>query len=135
MIALYIEIDGAASVVAGAANLQVLALALGCHPQAASTNQVRVQQGLAPQAVFDLSVTGMAAGTWGTHGEAMHWVEGLPLQAGQTVTVTVIETARTDPALPARVMPAPAKSAQAHFEHCKRVYLELKDKYDPPQAG
>lgn len=130
MIALHIVIDGAASVVAGAADLQVLALALGCNPQAGVTNRGRLLEGLAPQAVFDLGVTGMAAGASGTHGEAVHWVEGLPLQAGQTVTVTVIDTLRADPALPPRITPIRDNPERAHFEHCKRVYLELKDKYE-----
>lgn len=131
MIALHIVIDGAASVVAGADDLQVLALALGCNPQADMMNPARERRGLAPQPAFDLSVTGMAPGAGGTHGHPVHWVEGLALQAGQTVTITVIDTLRADPALPSVAVVPRGRTEREHFEHCKRTYLALKDQYDP----
>lgn len=134
MIALHVVIDGAASVVAGDSALQVLALALGCHPQADAMNPARTRRGLAPQPAFDVTVTGLAAGAGGEPGAAVHWLEGLALRAGQTVTVTVIDTVRADPALPPRAMPPRGRSERDHFEHCKRIYLELKDRYETPAA-
>lgn len=130
MIALHIVIDGGASIVAGAEELQVLVLALGCNLQADLTNPSRERRGVAPQPVYDLIVTGMARGAGGTLGQAAHWLDGLALQVGQTVTITVIDTLRADPALPGRVVAPRGRTEREHFEHCKRTYLALKDKYD-----
>lgn len=132
MIALHIETDDAMAVIAGASELQVLALVLGCNPQADLMNPMRARRGLPPQVVFDLSVTGMLASASGAQGQPVQWIESTPLRAGQTVTVTVIDTARADAALPARPAVTPGKTEQEHFEHCKRIYFELKTKYDTP---
>ena len=134
MIALHIVIDGGAPLVAGGAELQVLALALGCNPHAELMNPGRARRALPPQPVFDLSVTGMAPGPGGTPGQAVHWLEGLALQTGQTVTITIVDTQRADPALPSHPVLPRGRTGLEHFEHCKRVYLALKDKYDAPTA-
>lgn len=132
MIALHIVIDGGASVVAGASDLQVLVLALGCNPLSDMMNPGRERRGLAPQSAFDLTVSGRIPGMSGAQGQAVQWLEGLALQAGQTVTVTIIDTERADPSLPACLVVPRGRTEREHFEHCKRIYLELKDKYDAP---
>ena len=134
MIALHVVIDGRASVLAGAAELHVLALVLGCNPQADLMNPGRERRGLASQPVFGLTITGIAQGPNGTQGKAMHWLEGLALRAGQTVTITIIETQRADPALPSLPVAPRGRTKREHFEHCKRIYLELKDKYEAPSV-
>jgi len=130
MIALQIAIDSAPPVLAGAGDLQVLALALGCNPQADLMNPSRVRRGVAPQPSFDLSVTGMVAGAAGQQSRHISWLEGVALRTGQTVTITVIETMQADPAMPSGVALPRGRGEREHFEHCKRVYLELKDQYD-----
>jgi len=130
MIAFDVMIDGVATVVAGAGELKVLVLALGCNPQAELMNPARQRRGLVAQPVFDLSVTGTVPGADGQQGASVHWLEGLALRAGQTVSITIIDTLQADPALPAPAVVRQEKSEREHFEHCKRVYLAMKDKYN-----
>lgn len=130
MLALKISVDHELPIIAGARDLAVLALNVGCNADSERVNARRAAAGQEPIATFDLTAIGVTARPDGIPDAQLNWIEVRPLQTGQIVTVEIIDTTQPSECISAKPAKRPDTDERAHFEHCKRTYLALKDQYD-----
>ncbi|AKU21435.1 hypothetical protein MJ904_18055 [Massilia sp. MB5] len=127
MYALKVRINDGAPIVAGADDLAVLNAIINC----VGTLGAETKPDGAGQAVdLHLSIGGLTARKDDAADEHLRWLSMHPLQVGDTVKVQLIETSAADAPSSGEEAAQRQRDEKEYFEHCKRVYLELKDQYE-----
>jgi len=62
--------------------------------------------------------------------EHLVWFEEHAVKPGHKITVEIIETETPDPAQGSSAAQERADDERAYFEHCKKAYFEMREKYD-----
>lgn len=65
-----------------------------------------------------------------TQDEHLVWFEALDLKPGDRVALEVIETENPDPVQSEEAAQERADDERAYYEHCKRAYFEMREKYE-----
>lgn len=116
MIALKVRINDGPPLVAGRSDLGVLTAMLNCT------------LGDAPQPDLFFHLGGMTAGA--EQEEHLLWIGHQALQIGDRVEMELVDVSQADPELASEAARTHERDERDYFEHCKRVYLELRDKYE-----
>ena len=128
MYALKVRINDQAPVVGGADDLGVLNAIVNCAGKLGSAAVPHRED--ATQDFF-VSLSGLTSRPTGNTNEHLSWLSHVALKPGDKVTIEIIETETADPV--ANGVEAERHQSEQHeyFEHCKRIYLGLRSKYEP----
>lgn len=125
MIALKVRINEAAPVLAGREDLGVLTAVLNCvGPLGALAQPVEGHE--EPELFFHLGGMTSRAG----QEDHLLWINHQALGLGDRVEIEVVDADRADPTLSSEAAREHERDERDYFEHCKRVYLELRAKYE-----
>jgi len=79
---------------------------------------------------FSLRLGGLTARGSGQQDEHVTWLELEQLKVGDIVTIEIVETASPDPVVSAEAEEQREYDERAYFEHFKKGYMALRDKYE-----
>ncbi|MBB3118115.1 hypothetical protein [Pseudoduganella violacea] len=127
MYALKVSINDGAPIVAGADDLAVLNTIINCVGQ---LGPATMPNGTEQAVDLHVSIGGLTGRRDGASDEHLGWLKMQPLQVGDTITVQLIETSAVDAPISGEAAAERKRDEKEYFEHCRRVYLELKDKYE-----
>ena len=126
MYALEIAINGHKTVTGGASDLCVLSAGISLLGKLGPEAAPRRSDGTVD---FTLRVGGLTARANGAADEHLDWLR-TDLQTGDVVTIRILETEQADPVISGREAERMADDERAYFEHCKKAYLEMREKFE-----
>jgi hypothetical protein len=127
MYALRVQINDGPWTTAGADDLGVLTATISGSGQLGPDSFWEKEVG---DPGFHFRVGGLTARPVGVTDEHLEWLSHVEVRVGDTVTVEVVQTAVADPVVSGKKAEERKHDERAYFEHCKDVYLQLKDKYE-----
>jgi len=131
MYALKVSINGREPVTGGATDLCVLSAILSLTGKLGPEAAPRRDDGSVD---IDLRLGGLTARANGAADEHLEWLRA-NLQAGDVVSIRVVETDLADPVISGHEAERIADDERAYFEHCKKAYLEMREKYEPTSGA
>jgi hypothetical protein len=127
MYALKVQVNSENPIVAGAPDLGVLNAIINCvGPLGEAARKARDSE----ETDLFLSVGGLTSRLHDLPDEHLRWASNRSLQVGDIVRVEIVETDSADPPEDAREAEKRQQDEREYFEHCKKVYLELREKYE-----
>lgn len=127
MHALKVRINDEAPVIAGADDLGVLNAAVSCVGKLGSSS--RPGREVEPANLF-ITVGGMTSRDSDVPDEHLNWVSQRPLRIGDVISVEVLDTLNVDAPISGEEAEKRKHDEREYFEHCKKVYLSLRKKYE-----
>ncbi|MFZ6769962.1 hypothetical protein ACO0LM_23150 [Undibacterium sp. Di26W] len=127
MYALKISINGGTPIVAGGEDLVVLNTIIdGTGKLGSQANSRRGDDTYD----FAVSVGGLTARNENQTDEHLRWLSQMPLQVGDTVQIEIVETTVVDPVISGSEAKKMEDDERSYFEHCKKAYLDMRNKYE-----
>jgi hypothetical protein len=127
MYALKVRINDEAPIIAGANDLGVLNATVSCVGKLGSTSRpVREDEA----ADLFITVGGLTARASDVPDEHLNWVSQKPLKIGDLILVEVLDTPSVDAPISGKEAVKRKHDEREYFEHCKKVYLSLREKYE-----
>jgi hypothetical protein len=127
MYALKVRINDEAPTIAGANDLGVLNATVSCVGKLGSTSRpVREDEA----ADLFITVGGLTARASDVPDEHLNWVSQKPLKIGDLISVEVLDTPSVDAPINGKEAVKRKHDEREYFEHCKKVYLSLREKYE-----
>ncbi|MFZ6723358.1 hypothetical protein [Undibacterium sp. Ji49W] len=127
MYALKVSINGGTPIVAGGEDLVVLNTIIdGTGKLGSQTNSRRGDDTYD----FAVSVGGLTARKEDQPDEHLRWISRMPLQVGDTIQIEIVETTVVDPVISGSEAKKMEDDERSYFEHCKKAYLKMRDKYE-----
>jgi hypothetical protein len=127
MYALKVRINDEAPTIAGANDLGVLNATVSCVGKLGSTSRsVREDEA----ADLFITVGGLTARASDVPDEHLNWVSQKPLKIGDLISVEVLDTPSVDAPISGKEAVKRKHDEREYFEHCKKVYLSLREKYE-----
>lgn len=127
MFALKVRINNQKPVIGGADDLGVLS-AIVTGTGKLGSNSCPSSDDEAQDFTFRLG--GLTSRPQGTLDEHLVWLTHEELKPGDTITVEIIETDQVDPVISGEEAQQRKDDEREYFEHCKRVYFEMRSKYE-----
>jgi len=127
MYALKVQLNDEPTVVAGADDLGVLNATVSCVGRLGSQSR-QARQDETVDLFF--TVGGLTSRAPETPDEHVRWVAQKPLQIGDVIRVEVLETPTVDDPISGTEAEKRKHDEREYFEHCKKVYLDLREKYE-----
>lgn len=132
MYALKVRINEEAPVIAGAEDLSVLNAGVSCVGKlGSSTVQARDNEAVD----LFLTVGGLTSRAPETADEHLRWISQRPLGVGDVISVEVLKTSLADAPTGGREAEKRKHDEREYFEHCKKVYLSLREQYEGSSSG
>lgn len=129
MYALRVQINDGPWTTAGADDLGVLTASISGTGKLGPASYWEKEVG---EPDFHLRVGGLTARPVGSTDEHVDWLSHVEVKVGDRVTIELVRTAVADSVDSAKAAEERRRDERAYFEHCKDVYLELKEKYESP---
>lgn len=127
MYALKVQVNSESPIVAGAPDLGVLSAIINCVGKLGDhAREVREGEG----ADLFLSVGGLTSRQNDLPDEHLRWASQRALRIGDVVCVEVVETDAVDSPGDSLEAEKREHDEREYFAHCKKVYFELRDKYE-----
>jgi hypothetical protein len=127
MYALKVRINDEAPTIAGANDLGVLNATVSCVGKLGSTSRsVREDEA----ADLFITVGGLTARASDVPDEHLNWVSQQPLKIGDLISVEILDTPSVDAPISGKEAVKRKHDEREYFEHCKKVYLSLREKYE-----
>jgi hypothetical protein len=127
MHALKVRINHDAPVIAGANDLGVLNAIVSCVGQLGSSSRSGRKD--EPADLF-ITVGGLTARTSDVPDEHLNWMSQRPLNIGDVISVEVLDTLNVDAPTGGEEAEKRLNAEREYFEHCKKVYFSLREKYE-----
>lgn len=127
MYALRVSINGEVPVVAGSEDLGVLNAIVNCVGKLGNSGRKLEEQ---EDADLFLHVGGLTSRHDKSTDEHVRWIINRTLCVDDVVTIEIIETGSADSPTDAHAAKKRQDDEREYFEHCKREYLELREKYE-----
>jgi hypothetical protein len=127
MYALKVRINDEAPIIAGADDLGVLNATVSCVGKLGSTSRPMRED--EPADLF-ITVGGLTSRASDVPDEHLNWVSQKPLKIGDLISVEVLDTPSVDAPISAKEAEKRKHDEREYFEHCKKVYLSLREKYE-----
>ena len=127
MRALRVQINDQAPVTAGAKDLGVLTAVITCvgklgpdavSPRGDQTESLKVDLG------------GLTSRSSNQTNENLDWLQSVPVQVGDKITIEVLEATCVDPIDHAEQAKRRQTDTREYYEHCKETYFKLRDQYE-----
>jgi hypothetical protein len=127
MYALKVRINAEPPIIAGADDLGVLNATVSC------VGKLGISSGLGredePADLF-ITVGGVTSRASDLPDEHLKWVSQKPLRIGDVISVEVLDTPNADAPVSGKEAEKRKHDEREYFEHCKKVYLRLCEKYE-----
>jgi hypothetical protein len=127
MYALKVQLNDQAPIVGGANDLSVLTAILSCSgklgPLSHTTGDDKTQD-------FTFRLGGLTSKSEGKVDEHLVWLENNNLKLGDIVTIRIMSVAQADAVISSKEAEKRANNEREYFNHCKRTYLDLREKYE-----
>lgn len=127
MFALKVQINGEAPVTAGSDDLSVLNAVVNCVGRLGSKS-FSGREG-EPADLF-ITVGGLTSRASEQPDEHVKWISQKPLKVGDVISVKVLDTSHADAPISGQEAEKRKHDELEYFEHCKKVYLSLREKYE-----
>ncbi|MDQ2822575.1 MAG: hypothetical protein M3Y65_19725 [Pseudomonadota bacterium] len=127
MYALKVRINEEAPIIAGADDLSVLNATVNCVGKLGSASRPMRED--EPADVF-ISVGGLTSRASDVPDEHLNWISQKPLKIGDLISVEVVETSSADAPISGKEAEKRRHDEREYFEHCKKAYLKLREKYE-----
>lgn len=127
MYALKVRVNQDLPTIAGADDLGVLNATVTCVGKLGAGSS---PMGDAASADLFLTVGGLTSRAADLPDEHLAWITHRPLQAGDVISVEVLDTLTADAPVSGVEAEKRKHDEREYFEHCKKVYFDLRDKYD-----
>lgn len=127
MYALKIRINEEAAVIAGADDLGVLNAMVNCVGKLGVVSST-ARTGDSPD--FFLSLGGLTSRSSGISDEHMHWIANQRLLVGDVIRLELVEAMTSTKPLSNEHVSNNGYNEREFFEHCKRYYFALREKYE-----
>lgn len=131
MHALKVSVNGEKTIIAGADDLAVLNAIVSCVGKL-GPNTVPHNENEA--ADLFLTVGGLTRRASEAADEHLNWLSNVPLKTGDIVRIELIDVPSVDAPIGGREAMKKKHDEREFFEHCKKVYLELRDQYEHPAS-
>jgi hypothetical protein len=128
MLALRVQVNTESPIVAGAPDLGVLNAIVGGVGRLGPQSHPR-RPDEPPE--LHLTIGGLTARGPGSEDEHLRWVSHRELKVGDRIVVDVLEATTADPVESEEPAARREHDEREYFEHCRRVYFELRGKYEP----
>jgi hypothetical protein len=126
--ALKIRINNEEPIIAGADDLCVLTAGVNCVGRLGDKScHAREDEG----ADLFVSVGGLTSRAPELADEHLNWLSQRPLQIGDIVCVEILDTPSADAPIGGEEAEKSKQDEREYYEHCKRTYFELREKYEP----
>ncbi|WP_295995607.1 hypothetical protein [Rugamonas sp.] len=127
MYAFRIKINDEEPIVAGSEDLGVLNAIINCirRPKDFTRGGSDLDDG---QLFF--TVGGLSRRNQDALEEYLYWVPDKSLNVNDIISIEVIETSTADPVVETKEVRTRPYDEREKFEECKRIYLELREKYE-----
>jgi hypothetical protein len=127
MLAIRVQLNDQEPVTGGALDLGVLTTTITAVGQLGpNTRRRRADE----EIDVDLRLGGLTSRGPGIQDEHLVWLEAHELKPGDRIVVEIIETETPDPVQSGSAAKERADDERAYFEHCKRAYIEMREKYE-----
>jgi hypothetical protein len=127
MYALKVRINDEAPIIAGADDLGVLNATVSCVGKLGSTSRPMREDETAD---LFITVGGLTSRASDVPDEHLNWVSQKPLKIGDLISVEVLDTPSVDAPISGKEAEKRKHDEREYFEHCKKVYLSLREKYE-----
>lgn len=127
MYALKVRINNEAAIIAGADDLGVLNVTVNCVGKLGSIS--RPMRDDEPADLF-ITVGGLTSRAFDVPDEHIKWLSQKPLRIGDLISVEVLDTPSADAPISGKEAEKRKHDEREYFEHCKKVYLSLCEKYE-----
>lgn len=127
MHALRVRINDEAPVIAGADDLGVLNATVTCVGKLGSGSRSPHED--EPADLF-ITVGGLTSRASTLPDEHLKWVSQRPLRIGDVISVEILNTLDVDAPIRGEEAEKMKHDEREYFEHCKKVYLSLREKYE-----
>jgi hypothetical protein len=127
MYAFKVQVNDGEPLVGGAEDLSVLTAILTATGKLGSASFPHRDDGTRD---IDFRLGGLTARGTGNKDEHLTWVEARGLKPGDRVAIEIVETEVANPVIGGSEAQESAHDERQYFEHCKRAYLELREKYE-----
>ena len=127
MYALKVRINDGAPIIAGADDLGVLNATVNCVGKLGSSSRPMREE--EPADLF-ITVGGLTSRASDVPDEHLNWMSQKPLRIGDLISVEVLDTQSVDAPISRKEAEKRKHDEREYFEHCKKVYLSLCEKYE-----
>jgi hypothetical protein len=127
MYALKVRINDETPVIAGADDLGVLNAAVSCVGKLGSGSRSGRED--EPADLF-ITVGGLTSRASDVPDEHLKWVSQRQLRVGDVISVELLDTPDVDAPVSGKEAEKRQHDEREYFEHCKQVYLSLREKYE-----
>lgn len=127
MYALKIRINDEAPIIAGADDLSVLNAIVTCSGKLGSASRPMRED--EPADLF-ISVGGLTARASDIPDEHLNWISQKKLRIGDLISLELLDTPSVDAPISGKEAEKRKQDEREYFEHCKKTYLKLRDKYE-----
>lgn len=127
MLVLKVRVNNEAPILAGADDLGVLNAVVSCVGKLGpATEPLREDEGVE----MSLKLGGLTSRAGGVADQHLDWMAHKSLEIGDVISVEVLDATMADAPVGGKEAVRKASDERDYFEHCKRNYLALKDKYE-----
>jgi hypothetical protein len=127
MYAFKVRINDEVPIIAGADDLGVLNATVSCVGKLGSTSRPMLEDELGD---LFITVGGRTSRASDVPDEHLKWVSQRPLKIGDLISVEVLDTPIADAPISGKEAEKRKHDEREYFEHCKKVYLSLCEKYE-----
>lgn len=127
MLAFRVQLNDQQSVLGGAQDLGVLTVTISAVGLLGPKSVRSRDDGVID---MDLRLGGLTSRGRGVQDEHLVWLEAHELKVGDRVIVEIVETESPDPLLGGYAAKQREDDEKEYYEHCKRAYFEMREKYE-----
>jgi hypothetical protein len=127
MYAIRVQINNAQPVVGGAGDLSVLSAILTLTGKLGSGSRPHRDDGSVD---FTFRLGGLTSRGPGVEDEHLVWLEDNELKLGDKLTFEIVESESPSTVESGSKAEERANDERSYYEHCKRAYFEMREKYE-----
>jgi len=125
--AIKVQINDGPATLGGAPDLSVLTAILSAAGRLGPATVLK-RDAVTPH--FSFRLGGLTSRGEGQRDEHVGWLESNDLNLGDRVSLQIVETENPDPIVGGKEAEQRKSDEREYFEHCKRTYLALREKYE-----
>jgi hypothetical protein len=127
MYAFRVQLNDSRPVIGGAGDLSVLTTTISAVGKLGPSTCSHWDDG---DVDISLRLGGLTSRGQGVTDEHLVWFEARDLRPGDKISLEIIQTDKPDPPESGKQAKERANDERSYYEHCKRAYFEMREKYE-----